>query len=360
MNIKLFFLSISLALGAVFVVSPKKVEAVDPKASNPIIWKTAYNKFSSSNFYLRIGDKYFYGGDNIEVRSDPGISQSTLEVTWKENGVEMRLNMYFRKISGNMWEMYELRGYNGQSNGDWLYFKDSQGNKVTSLEGQRNFADERRFVPVNGEADAEIYCKDCSITAFITNRLPVSSYGYSVDFRIGDEMITVTNSPQTGYGVNALLTNSNGDVVLDQSPFTYNWSVENSKILSIFSSSIPYSDNKCAYDILPPCPAINAQISGVNPGVSRVLLDIVRKNDGVVVATGSFDVRVVDKNTPIEFNQPEPSKVDNSKEIEDLKLKVGRIENDVQEQKKELSGLSALIQSIIDFLSRTFGAVFNR
>jgi len=84
---------------------------------NKIIWKTPYAKLLSDDFYIQIGESKFFGKDPISIRSDPGVERTTLEVIWRENNVEMRLFMYFKKIENNMWEMYELRSYNGQERG---------------------------------------------------------------------------------------------------------------------------------------------------------------------------------------------------------------------------------------------------
>ncbi|MBI3385002.1 hypothetical protein HY030_02300 [Candidatus Gottesmanbacteria bacterium] len=134
--------------------------------ANSINWSTSYAKLSASDFYIRIGDKKFYGKD-ATLNSSPGNYYTTLEATWHENDVEMRMNMYFQKfVDTGMWEMFELRTYNGNNPGDWIYYKDSHGNKVTSTPGYHNYQYLRTFIPLNSNSSSEIYCSKCSITAF--------------------------------------------------------------------------------------------------------------------------------------------------------------------------------------------------
>jgi hypothetical protein len=279
-------------------------QAVSQSFVNPVIWKTAYNEFASSNFYIQIGQKSYYGSDRVLVRSDPGIDNTTLELDWTEKGIQMRLYFYFTRIDNLMWQLTDLRSYNNTGN-DWIYYQtsDTNGNPVRSLLGQRNFHSERTFLSTDGQA--QIHCKDCSLTAFINNLPPPSIHGYSLDFRIGipqNETITLTTEPNTGYGVNAVLFDSSGKVVADQSGLTYSWKTENTSIVNFYPISVPYPNGMCAYGIQAPCPYSNVQLSGSAPGVTRMILDVVRQSDSKVIATGFFPVRVVDENTQPPLN----------------------------------------------------------
>jgi hypothetical protein len=54
------------------------------------------------------------------VASDPGDPASrTLEWTWQQHGVEMRLNLYLAS-DGATWWVSEIRTYNGLERGGWL------------------------------------------------------------------------------------------------------------------------------------------------------------------------------------------------------------------------------------------------
>ena len=54
------------------------------------------------------------------MTSDPGdATYRTLEVTWQEHGVEMRLSLYFGGDGGQAW-IDEVRIYDGLPQGKWL------------------------------------------------------------------------------------------------------------------------------------------------------------------------------------------------------------------------------------------------
>ena len=375
-KITVFLFSLFIAFFA--ISGSSHVVAGEPRL-NPIIWRTNYNELSSSNFHIRVGNQYFYGKEPMRITADAGVNLATLENIWQENGVEMRLFMYFKKIDQGMWEMYDLRAYNGKSGSanDWIYYSpsDSLGNKITSLVGHRHFASDEKFLPLNSSIDAEIYCKDCSITAFTTEFVPLSSYGYGIDFRIGlpkNDTITLSTNPNSGYGVNASLVDTTQTTVKNQAGLRYSWKVENDAIANIMSQSIPYPDNKCAYDIAPPCPPINVQITGKTPGVTRIMLEVIRSADSVVIAANSFPVKVIPQEvqvsnpsvTPTPASSiylPSPSPSDNAEvtalkqELSQLRGEVGQIKTDVATQKKEITGIQKILAQMQAFFRRFLG-----
>lgn len=331
-----------------FCVLPSFVSA-QPKTINPVVWKTKYAKFSSSHFYIQINDQYFYGNPSVSIQSDPGADKTTLEAVWKENDVDMRLFIYFQKTTDNKWEIYDLRTYNGQPNADWLYY-DLDSDPVSTPLGQRYFSPQKIFT-ATGPVDAKIYCQDCAISAFSPSALISSAYGYALDFEIGlteDKTITISTDPNTGYGVNAVLYDSDGQVVVDQSDLIYNWQTDNSDLVSISAQPIDYQDGSCYSGVSTPCPPVNLQIGGKNPGVTRVILDIVRKSDDAVVASGDFDVLVVDQHS---LSQPTTAP---DPDLTDLKSEIGLIKKQIEDQQQQLTGIERLLNSILDLIYRLF------
>jgi hypothetical protein len=80
----------------------------------------------ADEFSIDVGGKTFTSaGVEVTVHSDPGdANYQTLELTWFEHDIEMRLNAYF-KSDGNDWWSDEIRTYNGKGNGDgadWVTF----------------------------------------------------------------------------------------------------------------------------------------------------------------------------------------------------------------------------------------------
>ncbi|HPJ17380.1 MAG TPA: hypothetical protein PK639_04110 [Candidatus Woesebacteria bacterium] len=294
------------------------IQIKDDGQKNPISWSTPYAELKSDDFFIRIGDRKFYGVEPIRITSDPGTDKTTLEAIWSENGLEMRMFMYFQKVGNNMWEMYDLRTYNGNAAGGWIYYKDSSGVKPSGTEGNSNYSEKRTFVPTDG-SDASINCNKCSIKAFLKHVIPISTYNYGIDFMIGlpaGKIITITNQPRTGYGVNAVLKDNLGKVVKDQNGFSYKWTADNSEIVYLTSGPVN-TENGCAYGINPPCPNSNLQITGLKAGKTNINLSVIRNSDKAVIANNSFPIIVNDAvvtPTPVNcVNRNEIVKVNSSK-----------------------------------------------
>lgn len=85
----------------------------------------------ASDFSITTAGKTFVG-NNISVHSDTGTpSNTTLEATWQEQGVEMRLFMYFG-VDNGQWKVTDIRTYNGAQSGDWLYYNGFTGGALGS------------------------------------------------------------------------------------------------------------------------------------------------------------------------------------------------------------------------------------
>jgi len=90
---------------------------------NEVVWKTNRVSLEADDFQLMANGQIYYANvEDVEIHSDPGDEDyCTLEVTWHEHGVEMRLYMYFYADSEYWWSD-EIRTYNGQPQGDWIYY----------------------------------------------------------------------------------------------------------------------------------------------------------------------------------------------------------------------------------------------
>lgn len=264
----------------------------DETKLNPVSWSTPYAALKSGNFFIQIGYKKFYGKEPVDVRSDPGEDKTTLEATWNENGVEMRLFMYFQKIDKGMWNLYEMRTYNGNAQGEWIYYSMPPINDVSSLVGMANYMDERVFLASDG-SDAKVYCDKCSINAFTQRKPVVQPSGFSLEFPGVEQSkaIVITNDPMAGYGVNALLKNAQAEIVKEQGSFSYDWSVDNTDIVYLQTDSLK-SEGTCLYGISAPCPVNHVDVSGIKPGKATVKLVVRRNPDGFVIAENFFSVTV--------------------------------------------------------------------
>ncbi len=101
--------------------------------SHPVDWQTGTVRFTAEEFWVEInGKKHFLPQDLASsVHSDPGDSRyTTLEVTWNEwiesdTGAqlsEMRFFVYF-KSDGQKWWSEEIRTYDGELQGEWIYYR---------------------------------------------------------------------------------------------------------------------------------------------------------------------------------------------------------------------------------------------
>lgn len=90
---------------------------------NQISWITNTVSLRADDFRLTAsGGEYLDNTPDVTVHSDPGnLQYTTLEVTWTERNVEMRLYMYFH-ANQNQWWASEIRTYNGNASGDWIYY----------------------------------------------------------------------------------------------------------------------------------------------------------------------------------------------------------------------------------------------
>lgn len=98
-----------------------------PPSASPINWKTPYAMLQAEKLTITANGKVFTVNPSgpLALTSDPTDSgdqnYTTLEAIWQENGVEMRMFIYFRADLG-IWRATELRIYNGNTQGDWIYF----------------------------------------------------------------------------------------------------------------------------------------------------------------------------------------------------------------------------------------------
>lgn len=94
----------------------------DPAA---IRWQTRTVSFAASSIIIDAGSQRFFGSPDSIVRSDPGSpTYTTLEVTWREQGTEMRLNFYLAADETTWW-VSEIRTYDGRPTGsaDWITYR---------------------------------------------------------------------------------------------------------------------------------------------------------------------------------------------------------------------------------------------
>lgn len=89
----------------------------------PIAWSTRVVELAADAIRLEVaGDVFSLTDVPVAVHSDEGDASAwTLEVDWRELGVDQRLNLYFRS-DGTDWWVEELRTYDGSVPGRWIHY----------------------------------------------------------------------------------------------------------------------------------------------------------------------------------------------------------------------------------------------
>jgi hypothetical protein len=160
-------------------------------------WGTDHALFAADALTIQVVNRVFHGAAPYTIHSDTPDTfaggMTTLEVTWNENTVEMRLFLYFRiaEDDPNVWELYDIRSYNGLNPGSWVYYTARAGGRdvmlrgkigSTPLTGDFTFV-EKGSVGINTGtgntssliAPPTITCKNCAINAFTSLSVPSTS-----------------------------------------------------------------------------------------------------------------------------------------------------------------------------------------
>ncbi|KKQ35995.1 MAG: hypothetical protein US53_C0067G0008 [Candidatus Woesebacteria bacterium GW2011_GWA1_37_7] len=265
--LSLFLLLLGLALILTNVGNPQLLRSKAALSTNPVSWDTQFVKLTASDFFILVGGKRFSAKDIqlSRLASDPGDrNYTTFEAGWMENGVEMRLYMNFRADNQNWWA-YEIKTYDGNSPGDWKIFTKIAPYFKTPL-GQTFVSDVVGLTSDDGTAS--IYFKDLFLEAF-ANSEPISA-NYTLTPPPGTDinMQITTSLANPEYGVSAKLYDKNGNIVSDQSDYRYEWNVEFPNIASVSL------DSTCLSGMVPPCPDTHAVFRALEPGSTKIKLDV--------------------------------------------------------------------------------------
>lgn len=92
-----------------------------PDALRSVSIRTPQVELDAESITVAVNGRTFQPtGDDGEVSSDPGTdSYTTLEMSWFEYGIEMRINLYFAADATHWW-ITEMRTYDGHNPGDWI------------------------------------------------------------------------------------------------------------------------------------------------------------------------------------------------------------------------------------------------
>jgi hypothetical protein len=112
----------ALVVGAVAAPVPAPTKKTEEK--NPVEWGANGVSLKAADFGIEANGATFTTKDQkVAVRGDKGnATYKTLELTWQEGGVEMRMNLYLAADAESWW-VSEARTYNGKKGGEWVTYK---------------------------------------------------------------------------------------------------------------------------------------------------------------------------------------------------------------------------------------------
>jgi len=100
-------------LGTLIYLGPE--DAPVPQ-ENAISWEAENIRLMADNFYVIAGGQVFTApADDVTVSG----ADSSLEVTWMEHDVEMRVNINV-EADDDTWRATDIRFYDGTDSGDWI------------------------------------------------------------------------------------------------------------------------------------------------------------------------------------------------------------------------------------------------
>lgn len=113
--------AVAVEQGVIGRTEPAAPGAGEVEPARPISLGTPQVQLDAESITVSVNGREFQPiGDDVEVSSDPGTaSYTTLELTWFEDGVEMRINLYFAADATHWW-VTEMRTYDGRSPGEWI------------------------------------------------------------------------------------------------------------------------------------------------------------------------------------------------------------------------------------------------
>jgi hypothetical protein len=124
-----------LLLAAGFVVAQRRTDDTAteaPAAATGFHFETPSVLLDAAAVEVTVANKTFVPPTDVLVEGDPEFdNNTTLELTWHDQGVEQRILIYFTSDETNWWAN-EIRTYDGNSNAEWIseqgeYFKSPLG-----------------------------------------------------------------------------------------------------------------------------------------------------------------------------------------------------------------------------------------
>lgn len=256
----------------------------DAAMGQAITWTTQRYALTADAFHIEVGGKQYQAqaaATDIIVRGDPGDpTYMTIEITWVENAVEMRLNIYLQ-ADGSSWWADEIRTYDGEADGDWVYYT---GEFFKTPLGTQ-FAGNIDLVSDVGQVIAgSIHFENLRLSVF---EAPAECGGTVPGYVLTKPIAQVDASLDSNFRMYVLLRDAvTCDPIVDQADFTYTWSIDDSTVATIDP------DNFCIEGVMSPCPMAAVDISAEMIGTTTIRAAVTETAGGVEVARATIPTSV--------------------------------------------------------------------
>ncbi len=91
-----------------------------PEAHRSVSIRTPQVELEAESITVDVNGRRFQPIGDVDLNSDPGdAGYTTLEMTWFEDGIEMRINLYVAADPTHWW-ITEMRTYDGHDPGEWI------------------------------------------------------------------------------------------------------------------------------------------------------------------------------------------------------------------------------------------------
>lgn len=136
-------------------------------------WGTQMASLEADDLTIEVGGRTFRPPASVQVHSDPGsATYRTLEFSWLDGGVEMRLNVYFGADDVSWW-VDAVRTYDGTAPGDWVYYVTPQ---IRAGLGQ-GFEGDVDVMGIGLHGIGRLRVSDLRLSAFAAGTIPHSFAG---------------------------------------------------------------------------------------------------------------------------------------------------------------------------------------
>jgi hypothetical protein len=229
------------------------------------------------------GQHFSAGGSTVAVNSDPGTPDkyTTLELTWNERGVEMRLNIYFAS-DGHQWWATELRTYNGKSPGDWIEYTGTFFRTPLGHEFAGNI-DLRADDGSGGLRLSGVHLQPFLPAAACKN----ATTPYALN-PLYDRIDIPKGADGFGIGVTQLLDTASCSAVADPHLYEYDWTIADTAVAKIDVNA----DMPSRSELLGADPTERMDVAPIGHGRTDLHVVARRRSNGQVVATADIPITV--------------------------------------------------------------------